>query len=105
MISSKVFSLYAEYGAVGIIVVLFAMMIINLIKSQKLQNEDLDSIRQAIAKVETKMANVEGIILKMLDRWNRSDEISQRHREDIVKELNDTTDSLAYLRGRINGKS
>jgi len=104
MVTSKVFSLYAEYGAVGIIVVIFAMMIVNLIKSQKLQNEDLDTIRQAIVKVETKMSNVEGIVLKMLDRWNRSDELSQRHREDIVKELNDVTDDLAYLRGRINGK-
>ena len=104
MVDSKVIGLYAEYGAVGIIVVLFAMMIINLIKSQKLQNEDLDKIRQAIAKSETKMNNVEGIVLKMLDRWNRSDEISQRHREDIVKELNDVTDDLAYLKGRINSK-
>ena len=69
-----------------------------------MQNEDLDSIRQSIAKAETKMANVEGIVLKMLDRWNRSDELSQRHREDIVKELNDVTDDLAYLKGRINGK-
>jgi len=104
MIDSKIFSLYAEYGAVGIIVVLFAMMIINLIKSQKMQNEDLDSIRQSIAKAEIKMTNVEGIVLKMLDRWNRSDEISQRHREDIVKELNDVTDDLSYLKGRVNGK-
>ncbi len=76
---------YAEYGAIGVIVVLFAMMIINLIKSQKIQNEDLDGIRQSIAKGETKMSNIEGIVLKMLDRWNRSDEISQRHIEDIVK--------------------
>ena len=104
MIDSKIFSLYAEYGAVGIIVVLFAMMIINLIKSQKMQNEDLDSIRQSIAKAETKMTNVEGIVLKMLDRWNRSDELSQRHREDVVKELNDVTDDLSYLIGRVNGK-
>jgi hypothetical protein len=77
----------------------------NLIKSQKLQNEDLDLIRQAIAKSETKMANVESIVLKMLDRWNKSDDISQRHREDIVRELNDVTDDLAYLKGRINGKA
>ena len=104
MIDSKVFSLYAEYGAVGIIVVLFAMMIINLIKSQKMQNEDLDSIRQSIIKAETKVANVESIVLKMLDRWNKSDDTSARHREDIVKELNDVTDDLSYLKGRINGK-
>ena len=96
---------YAEYGAIGVIVSLFEMLIMNLIKSQKAQSEDLDQIRQAIAKSETKMGNVESIVLKMLDRWNRSDEISQRHREDIVRELNDVTDDLAYLKGRINGKS
>ncbi len=95
---------YAEYGAIGVIVSLFVMLIMNLMKSQKLQNEDLDKIRQAIAKSETKMNNVEGIVLKMLDRWNRSDETSQRHREDIVRELNDVTDDLAYLKGRINSK-
>jgi septal ring factor EnvC (AmiA/AmiB activator) len=95
---------YAEYGAIGVIVSLFVMLIMNLMKSQKLQNEDLDKIRQAIAKSETKMNNVESIVLKMLDRWNRSDETSQRHREDIVRELNDVTDDLAYLKGRINSK-
>jgi len=105
MIDSKLFSLYAEYGAVGIIVFLFIMMIVNLMKSQKLQNEDLDSIRQSIAKTETKIGNVESIIIKMLDRWNKSDEIGQRHREDIVRELNDVTDDLAFLKGRMNGRS
>ena len=98
---------YAEYGAIGVIVILFVMMITNLIKSQKVQNEDLDQIRQAIAKSETKMTNLESIVLKMLDRWNKSDDVSQRHREDIIKELNDVTDDLAYLKGRLsnNGKT
>jgi len=98
-------NMYAEYGAIGVIVSLFVLMITNLIKSQKLQNEDLDQIRQANAKLETKMANVESIILKMLDRWNRSDETSQRHREDIVKELNDVSDDLNFIKGRMNGRS
>ena len=96
--------IYGKTGATGVIVALFIYMIMNLINSQKDQSEDLDDIHQAIAKSETKMNNVEGIVLKMLDRWNRSDETSQRHREDIVKELNDVTDDLAYLKGRINGK-
>ena len=97
-------SVYGEYGAIGLVCGLFSLKILNLIKSQKAQTEDLDEIRQANAKLETKMSNVESIILKMLDRWNKSDDISQRHREDIVKELNDVTDDLAYLKGRINGK-
>ena len=96
---------YMEYGAIGIIVSLFVMMIMNLIKSQKTQNEDLDDIRVHIGKIESTIDNCESIILKMLDRWNKSDETSQRHREDIVKELNDVTDDLAYLKGRINGRT
>lgn len=96
---------YAEYGAVGVIVSLFILMIINLMKSQKTQNEDLDDIRVHIGKIESTIQNVEGIVLKMLDRWNKSDDTSQRHREDIVRELNDVTDDLAYLKGRINGKN
>ena len=96
---------YAEYGAIGVIVALFGFMIINLIQSQKAQNEDLDSIRQDISSMSKVLSNTEGILLKMLDRWNRSDETSQRHREDIIKELNDVTDDLAYLKGRINGKA
>ena len=95
---------YAEYGAIGVIVSLFVMLIMNLIRSQKEQTKDLDDIRKSIAKSETKMGNVEGIVLKMLDRWNRSDETSQRHREDIVKELNDVTDDLNFLKGKINSK-
>ena len=95
---------YMEYGAIGIIVSLFVMMIMNLIKSQKTQNEDLDSIRQNIAKMEETIENVEGITIKLIERCNKSDDTSQRHREDIVKELNDVTDDLAYLIGRINGR-
>ncbi len=95
---------YMEYGAIGIIVSLFVMMIMNLIKSQKTQNKDLDSIRQNIARMEESVENVEGITIKLIERWNKSDDTSQRHREDIVKELNDVTDDLAYLKGRINGR-
>ncbi len=96
---------YMEYGAVGIIVVLFVMMITNLIKSQKSQNEDLDDIRVHISKIEQTAKNVEGIVIKLIDRIGRQEETSSRHREDIVKELNDVTDDLNFLKGRINGKA
>ena len=95
---------YAEYGTQGVVVFVFIMMIVNLIRSQKAQNEDLDDIRVHISKIQTVVYNVEGIVIKLIERWNKSDEVGQRHREDIVKELNDVTDDLAYLKGRINGK-
>ena len=42
---SQIMSTYMEVGAVGIIVSLFVLMIMNLMKSQKTQNEDLDEIK------------------------------------------------------------
>ena len=95
---------YAEYGAIGVICSLFAYMIMNLIKSQKDQTDDLDRVRQAIAKMESTIENVEGIVIKLIDRFNKSDENTANHRIDIVKELNDVTDGLSYLKGRINSK-
>lgn len=96
---------YAEYGAIGVIVSLFVLMITNLIKSQKSQNQDLDNIRVHISKIQVNVDNVEGIVLKMLDRWNKSDDTAMRHREAIISELNDVTDDLNYLKGKINGRS
>ena len=96
-------NVFAEYGAIGIIVSLFVMMIMNLIKSQRTQNNDLDDIRVHVTKIEGNIDNIEGIVLKMLDRWNKSDDTAMRHREAIVSELNDVTDDLNFLKGRING--
>ena len=101
--------IYMEYGAIGIIVSLFVVLILNLIKSQKMTNEDLDSIRENLAekfaKLDQTIENVQGIVIKLIERWNKSDETSQRHREDIVKELNDVSDDLSFLKGRANGRS
>ena len=98
---------YAEYGAIGVIVFLFIVMIVNLMKSQKLQNDDLDQIRQAIAKMESTIKNVESIVIKLIERWNRSDETRDRRHENTVGEINDMSDVLMEIKGsvsRINGK-
>jgi uncharacterized protein YoxC len=99
--------LYGEVGAIGVIVALFIYMIMNLISSQKDQTEDLDDVRQHLAKCETKIDNMHSILLKMLDRWNKVDDNSQRHREVMVKELNDLSDVMMEVKGsvsRINGR-
>jgi len=98
---------YAEYGAIGVIVILFVYMIMNLIKSQKVQSYDLDNIRRDIARSEKDIKNIETIVIKFLDRWNRSDETRDRRHEDMVKELNDLSDVMMEVKGsvsRINGK-
>jgi hypothetical protein len=100
-------SAYAEWGITGVVVFLFIMMIVNLMKSQKSQNEDLDDIRVHISKIEQTSKNVEGIVIKLIDRIGRQEDTSTRHREDIVKELNDLGDEIQFIKGvisRLNGQ-
>ena len=98
---------YGTLGATGVISLLFGFMITNLIKSQSAQNESLDKISVDIAKAEGTTANVESILLKLLDRIQRdgeqqSDERNRRH-ESMMKEIDDLSDKVSYLSGRING--
>jgi len=99
--------IYGQLGAAGVICVVFLYLIVNLISSQKEQIDDIDDIRQHLAKCDTKIDNMHSILLKMLDRWNKVDDNSQRHREAMVKELNDLSDVMMEVKGsvsRINGK-
>ena len=92
---NEIAELYMQIGAAGIIAVLFAFMIMNLIKSQREQTEDLEQIKKDVA--DDRMAPLK-------DRMNVSDNNSQRHREDIVKELNDLSDILMEIKGHLGGR-
>jgi|TARA_R110000824_G_scaffold392774_1_gene591399 hypothetical protein len=79
--------LIQEWGIVGVLLALFFGQVMFLQKTlMKKLNETDDKV------------------IALINRWNRSDEISLRHREDIIKELNDVTDDLNFIKGRLNGK-
>ena len=78
---------YAEYGAMGVIVLLFIGMI-HFLRSTLMD----------------KLSEVEDICIKLIDRWNKSDDIRDRRHEDLIKEINDISDDLNFLKGRANGK-
>ena len=101
---------WGTLGATGVISLLFGFMITNLIKSQNAQSESLDKIQVDIAKSESTSDNVEGILLKLLDRIQReseqqNDERNRRH-ESMIEALGDVEKQLSRMDGimsRING--
>ena len=52
----------------------------------------------------TQGKNNYGMIVKLIDRWNRSDEASDRRHEDMMKEIADLTDKVSYLSGKMSSK-
>jgi len=74
---------YAEYGALGVIVILFVGMI------QFLRSTLMEKLKE-----------IEDICIKLIDRWNRSDEVRDRRYEQLLQEMNDITDDLNFLKGK-----
>jgi len=77
---------FAEYGTIGVMVVLFAGQIMFLQKT-----------------LMSKLKEVEDITIQLINRWNKSDEKAERRHERQVIEMNQITDDLNFLKGRING--
>jgi len=76
-----------EWGIVGVIVFLFIGQIMFLQKT-----------------LTNKLGEIEDICIKLIDRWNRSDETRDRRHEQLVQEMNNVTDDINFLKGRANNK-
>ena len=101
-------SYYAEYGAMGVVVALFVYGYIKQGQRADEQADALEALKIENKGQSQKIDNIEGIILKLLDRWNASDSTRDRRHEDMVKEVNSLSDVMMEVKGsvsRINGKN
>ncbi len=100
--------LYLEAGMIGIVAIMFVYMIISMTKRLTSQQEDLENIKVENKGQSETLENMEGMIIKLIDRWNKSDEIRDRRHEDLTKEINDMDNQLSEIKGsisRINGQT
>ena len=98
---NEIAEMYVQIGAAGVLAVLFAFMIMNLIKSQRLQTINLDQIMKDLTKLATEMSNTQSIVIKLVDRLNRSDDSKAKFNMDIIKEINDVSDVLMEIKGNV----
>ena len=99
--------LYSEAGMIGVVGAMFVFMVYQNAKRSDQQAESIEALKIENEGQSKNIENIEGIVLKFLDRWNRSDETRDRRHEDLVKELNDLSDVMMEVKGqvsRINGR-
>jgi len=77
---------FAEYGTIGIMVILFAGQIMFLQRT-----------------LMSKLSEIEQITIKLIDRFNQTDDRADRRHEKIIGQMNYLTDDVNFLKGRING--
>ena len=99
--------IYSEAGMIGIVGAMFVFLIYNNVKKANQQADAIEALKVENEGQSKHIENIEAIILKFLDRWNRSDEVRDRRHEDLVKEVNDLSDVMMEVKGavsRINGR-
>ena len=100
-------AIYGEAGMIGVVGVMFVYLVISMSKKSESQQESLRNLEIENRGQSETLENMEGMIIKLIERWNRSDETRDRRHEDTIKEINDMSDVLMEIKGqvsRINGK-
>ena len=97
-------AIYGEAGMIGVVGAMFVYLVVSMSKKSDAQAQTLEDLRIENRGQSETLANTESMIIKLIERWNKSDDISLRHREDVLRELSEASEKIAYLSGRINGK-
>ncbi len=100
-------ALYAEYGMIGVVGCMFVFIVYQNAKRSEDQAKSINDLQVENKGQSETLENMEGMLIKLIERWNRSDETRDRRYEDTVKEINDLSDVMMEVKGqvsRINGK-
>jgi len=98
-------AVYQEGGMIAVVGIMFVYLVISMSKKSESQQQTLEDLKIENRGQSETLENIEGMVIKLIERWNKSDEISLRHREDIVREIGDLSEKISYISGRINGKN
>tara|TARA_R110000803_G_scaffold40778_5_gene87835 strand:- start:24575 stop:24889 length:315 start_codon:yes stop_codon:yes gene_type:complete len=97
-------AIYGEAGMIGVVGAMFVYLVVSMSKKSDLQAQTLEDLKIENRGQSETLENINGMVIKLIERWNKSDEISLRHREDMVREINDLSEKISYISGRMNGK-
>ena len=100
-------AVYSEAGMIGVVGALLVYMVYSMNKRGSMQAEALQDLKTENRGQSETLENTESMLIKLIDRWNKSDERIDRKFDDLTKEINDLDNQVSRIDGslsRINGK-
>tara|TARA_R110000824_G_scaffold10990_5_gene47976 strand:- start:12214 stop:12534 length:321 start_codon:yes stop_codon:yes gene_type:complete len=100
-------ALYSEAGMIGVVGAMFVYMVYSMNKRGEEQAETLRELQVENRGQSETLENMEGMLIKLIGRWNQSDDKLDRKFDAITKEINDLDNQVSEIKGslsRINGK-
>ena len=100
-------ALYGEAGMIGVVGAMFVYLVISLSNKSAQQQSTLEDLKVENRGQSESIENIEGMIIKLIGRWNTSDDKLDRKFDAMTKEINDLDKQVSEIKGsmsRINGK-
>ena len=100
-------AVYSEAGMIGVEGAMFVFMVYSMNKRGNEQAESLQDLKTENRGQSETLENTESMIIKLISRWNQSDDKLDRKFDALTKEINDLDNQVSRIDGslsRINGK-
>ena len=100
-------ALYGEAGMIGVVGAMFVYLVVSLSNKSAKQQETLENLKVENKGQSETLENMEGMIIKLIGRWNTSDDKLDRKFDAMTKEINDLDNQISEVKGslsRINGR-
>ncbi len=100
-------ALYGEAGMIGVVGAMFVYLVISMSNKSAKQQEELESLKVENRGQSETLENMEGMIIKLIARWNQSDDKLDRKFDAMTASINDLDNQVSRIDGslsRINGK-
>ena len=101
-------AVYSEAGMIGVVGAMFVFMVYSMNKRGNEQAEALQDLKIENKGQSETLENMEGMVVKLINRWNQSDDKLDRKFDDLNREINDLDNQVSEIKGslsRVNGKS
>jgi len=101
-------AVYSEAGMIGIVGAMFVYLVVSLSNKSAKQQETLENLKIENKGQSETLENMEGMIIKLINRWNQSDDKLDRKFDLMTKSINHLDNQVSRIDGslsRINGKN
>ena len=98
---------YAEGGMIAVVGLLLVYMVFSMNKRGLEQAESSQDLKTENRGQSETLENMEGMVIKLIGRWNQSDDKLDRKFDSLTKEINDLDNQVSEIKGiisRLNGK-
>ena len=95
-------AVYGEAGMIGVVGAMFVYLVISMSNKSAKQQEELEALKVENRGQSETLENMEGMIIKLINRWNQSDDKLDRKFDAMTSSINDLDNQVSRIDGSLS---